>query len=78
MKISYHKVELVMARGRMRATDICQAAGVSRPWWSETMGTVKRGAETRPATARKIADILGVDVTDILMDDHPTEIAKSA
>jgi hypothetical protein len=42
------------------------------------MGTVKRGAETRPATARKIADILGVDVTDILMDDHPTEIAKSA
>lgn len=68
MKISHRKVELIMARGHMTATGICLAAQVSRPWWSATMGGVKQGADTRPLTAQRVAEILGVDVEDILAE----------
>ena len=62
LKISQDKVQLAMARNAMNPYDICSAAGISYASYRRIM---KEGG-CKIATLGKIANALGVDVTDIL------------
>lgn len=65
MKISKRKMELSMARAKMNLYDLSEKSNVS----IHTIGTVLARRSCKPATAGRIAEALGIDVTEILEDE---------
>ena len=62
MKADRRKLELAMARAKMNKGDLCRKASMPRP----TAGKVIAGQNVRPGTLGRVAEALGVDVTEIL------------
>ncbi len=62
MKIDRHKIELHRARNKMSVAELANAYGVSRA----RMNVILNQREVSVITAGKLADALGVDVTEIL------------
>lgn len=65
MKASRKKLELAMSRACMNTEDLCKAADMPRP----TVNNVITGKSVRPGTFGRIAAALGVDVTELLLDE---------
>lgn len=64
MKIDKRKLEIAMARAKLNRDTLAEKAGMPIP----TVCTVYSRCTCKPATAGRIADALGVDVTEILED----------
>ena len=64
MKLDRKKVTLVMARNRKDRGDVVRY-GVGVQTWANAI----KGKDIRPKTAGRIADALGVDVTEILVEE---------
>lgn len=65
MKISRLKVETIMVKNGIHTQNIlADRASISR----QSLCVVLNGQNCRPVTASRIADALGVDVTEILED----------
>ena len=65
MKTNKKKLELAMARACMNTEDLQKAAEMPRP----SLNNVISGKSARPATIRRIARALGVDVTEIIDEE---------
>ena len=68
MQLSKAKIEGIMAQQNVRAREVCQRAGVSEPWFSDTVTRANLGFDFTPKRARTMADALQVEVGDILAD----------
>lgn len=64
MKISKKKLEIAMARAKLNRNELAEKAKMPLP----TICTAVRRESCKPGTVGKIADALGVDVTEILED----------
>lgn len=64
MRINRIKLALLMFEKEMTTTDLSKKCGVSR----QTLCYVRNGKSCSVATGRKIANALGVEVTDLLED----------
>ena len=64
MKISQRKLELVMARQKKSRLDV-RATGIGCQTWKKA----QNGMNMLPRTVGRIADALGVDVTEILEEE---------
>lgn len=62
MKISKEKMELIMARNALTLREISKRSGIS----SQNISTIRMRGQCLPITAAKLANGLGVDVTEIL------------
>lgn len=62
MKLNKMKLNLSMARAKMNLYDIAEKTGVSK----NTISGVFARCSCKPATAGKIAEALGVDITEII------------
>ena len=62
MKADRKKLELSMARACLSTAGLAEAAKMPRP----TINNVITGRNVRPDTLGRIAEALGVDVTEIL------------
>lgn len=62
MKISREKTNIAMARKKMGVKDLAEAYGVSRA----RINVILNQREVSVACAGRLAEALGVDVTDIL------------
>lgn len=65
MTISKSKLELIMARKKMNKSQLADAAGVSR----NRIYTILGQKNATPVAVGRIADALGVDVTEIIDED---------
>lgn len=65
MKISTKKIETIMARKGLTKTILSDRSGISR----QNISTIIIRGTCAPKTAGKIAQALGVDVTDIMKED---------
>ena len=64
MRISRGKVDICRARKKMSVADLAAAYGVSRA----RMNVILNQREVSVVSAGRLADALGVDVTEILED----------
>lgn len=64
MKVSKNKLELAMARAKLNRNELAAKACMPIP----TICTIMSRGTCKPGTVGKIADALGVDVTEILED----------
>ncbi|MEZ3469969.1 MAG: helix-turn-helix transcriptional regulator [Schaedlerella sp.] len=64
MKISRDKVDICRARKKKSVTELAEAYGVSRA----RMNVILNQREVSVVSAGRLADALGVDVTEILED----------
>ena len=64
MKLDKRKLEIAMARAKLNRDGLAAESGLPNP----TVCTVYQRCTCKPATAGRIADALGVDVTEILED----------
>ncbi len=62
MKLNRDKVNIAMARKMMTVTDLAKAYGVSRA----RMNVILNSQVLTPVCAGRVADALGVDVTEII------------
>lgn len=62
MKTDKMKMQIAIARKKMTSMQLADAAGLS----TVTVGRLLGGASVAPITAGKVAEALGVDVTDII------------
>ena len=62
MRVSREKIELLMARKGLNNTKFAENCGISR----QNISTIKMRGTCKPDTAAKMANGLGVDVTEIL------------
>lgn len=62
MKLNRDKVDIALARKMMNATDLAKAYGVSRA----RMNVILNSQSLTPICAGRVADALGVDVTEII------------
>ena len=62
MKLNRDKVNIAMARKKMNATDLAKAYGVSRA----RLNVILNSQVLTPVCAGRVADALGVDVTEII------------
>ncbi len=62
MKLNRDKVNIAMARKKMNVTDLAKAYGVSRA----RMNVILNSQVLTPVCAGRVADALGVDVTEII------------
>ena len=62
MRISRKKMVCAMMDADLNIMQLAEKAGVSRT----TVGSIKNGKSCAPATVGKIAEALGVDVTEII------------
>lgn len=62
MTVSKEKVNIILARKKITATDFCESAGFSR----NRFYIILNSKSVSPRTAGRVADALGVDVTEIL------------
>lgn len=61
MKISKTKIEMIMAEKKLSTTEFAKRSGISR----QSISTVKQRGTCTPTTAGKLADGLGVPVSEI-------------
>ena len=66
MKANRNKLRLAMARSCMNPQDLAKAAEMP----PQTVNGVLRERSIRPATLGRIAKALGVDVTEILLEEE--------
>lgn len=64
MKISKAKLDIAMARAKINLHELAKKANMPIP----TVSNVSIKGTCKPATAGRIAEALGVDVTEILED----------
>lgn len=64
MKVNRRKLEIAMARAKLNRDGLARKAEMSIP----TIQNVLARRSCKPATAGRIAEALGVDVTEILED----------
>ena len=64
MKIRKKKLEIAMARAKLNRNELAEKAEMPLP----TICTATRRESCKPGTVGRIADALGVDVTEILED----------
>lgn len=64
VKVSKDKLEIAMARAKLNRTELAEKAEMPLP----TICTAVRRGTCKPGTVGKIAEALGVDVTEILED----------
>ena len=64
MKVSKKKLELAMARAKLNRNELAEKAGIPIP----TVCNVYSRGTCKPRTVGKLAEALGVDVTEILED----------
>lgn len=64
MKVSKKKLEIAMARAKLNRNDLAEKAEMP----ANTICSVCSRGTGKPGTVGKIADALGVDVTEILED----------
>ena len=64
MKISKKKLEIAMARAKLNRNGLAEKSGMPIP----SVCNLYRRESRKPATAGRIAEALGVDVTEILED----------
>lgn len=62
MILSKEKVQILLAREQITASEFCENAGMSR----NRFYAMLRQKSVTPKTAGKLADALGVDVTKII------------
>lgn len=62
MKISATKIELLMAKKKISVSELAERSGMAR----QNVSVVKNRGTCMPKTAQKLADGLGVDVTEIM------------
>ena len=62
MRISKEKMDIILAKKGITATECATLAGVSR----QTITYVRRAGTCSPLTAGKVAKALGVDVEEIM------------
>ena len=62
MIISKEKIQILLAREKVTASEFCENAGMSR----NRFYAMLRQKGVTPKTAGKLADALGVDVTEII------------
>lgn len=62
MKVNKIKISVLMAQKKMRQQDLADKAGMSRG----NLSTIINGKTCRPVTVIRLADALGVDVTEII------------
>ncbi len=62
MKLSREKVDIAMARNKMTVTQLAEKYKVSRA----RMNVILNSQVITPACAGRVADALGVDVTEIV------------
>lgn len=62
MKINKNKLAVAMTKSGLDFSKLALKAGVSR----QTISYINNGKTCTPTTAKKIADALGVDVTEII------------
>lgn len=65
MKADKRKLEIVMAQTCMNPEDVQKKSELPRP----TLNNVISGRNVRPGTIGKVAKALGVNVTEILLDE---------
>ena len=61
MKLDKQKTQILQAQKQISATDLCTMAGITVQAYRRAMNT-----GSRPITIGKIAEALGVPVTDII------------
>ena len=66
MKLNGKKVRLFMARACMKRPDLAKAIGIHE----NSLGLIFRRGTAATDTIGRMANALGVDVTDILDDDE--------
>lgn len=64
MELDRNKINIAMARKKMTVSQLAEACGVSR----NRINVIMNQRRVTPVCAGKIADGLGVDVTEILED----------
>ena len=64
MKVDKRKLDIAMARAQLNRGDLAKKAGMS----VQALCNVMQRKNCRPGTIGKIADALGVDVTEIIED----------
>lgn len=62
MKLNRNKVDVAMARKKMTVVQLAEAYGVSRA----RMNVILNSQVITPVCAGRVADALGVDVTEII------------
>lgn len=62
MKVDKKKLEVAMARAKLNRNTLANKAGIPVP----TLSNVYNRGKCKPATVGRIADALGIDVTEIL------------
>ena len=67
MKIDKKKLEIAMARAKLNRNTLAEKAGMPVPTICNVYNT--RGT-CKPATAGRIAEALGVDVTEIMKEEE--------
>lgn len=65
MRVDRKKIELLMAKDCLSTTDVADKAMVT----SQTVRRAISGNQIKPKTVGKIAKALGVDVTEILLEE---------
>ena len=65
VKLDRKKIDLVMARKKMSVAGLSEAYGVSRA----RLNVILNSRKVTPICAGRVADALGVDVTEILADE---------
>ena len=68
MKISNRRLDIVLAQKRMALTHL---RGSVSP---QTLTKVRKGKDVKPATIGRIAEALGVDVTELIVPDGRADI----
>lgn len=64
MTLSKEKVDIIFAKRKQSVTEFCEKAGFSR----NRFYTILNSKNISPKTAGRVAEALGVDVTEILAD----------
>lgn len=62
IELDRKKIDICRARKKMSVTDLAEAYGVSRA----RMNVILNQREVTPVSAGRLADALGVDVTEII------------
>ena len=62
MTLSKEKISIILARKKISVSELCETSGISR----NRFYVLTNSKNIQPKTAGKFADILGVDVAEII------------
>ncbi len=65
MRINKAKINLILADKRITVSELCNSAGINRTRYY----TILNSRNILPKTAGKIADMLGVNVSEIIEEE---------